>query len=382
VDLAVACGRPLLARQPFPPDVFDEVILGCAAPRADEMNPARVAALRLGCGQRMPAWTVHRNCGSGMQSVETAWRYIADGRAELILAGGAEALSHTPLQFNTGMVNWLADLNEAKGPVARLKAFTRFRPRFLKPVISLMRGLTDYTVELNMGQTAEVLAHRFAISREEADTYAVRSHKRLAVAQEKGYLVEVEPVFDRDGKLYDRDDGVRPDSSIESLAKLRPAFEPPWGKVTAGNSSQITDGACWLIVASEEAVNHWGLTPMGRILDSQWSALDPAQMGLGPAHASAALLRRNGLSLSDIDAWESDELSRSELGLDSALGTVDQERLNVDGGAISLGHPVGTSGARITLHLLHVLKRMGGRRGVATLCIGGGQGGALLVERV
>ncbi|MEQ8164568.1 MAG: acetyl-CoA C-acetyltransferase [Alphaproteobacteria bacterium] len=398
VDLAVAAGRPLLLRQPFEGTAFDEVILGCAAPVSEEMNPGRVAALRLGLGHRMPGWTVQRNCGSGMQSVETAWRYIADGRADLILAGGTESLSHTPLQFNRHMVDWLADLAQAKSATARLKVLARFRPHFLKPVISLERGLTDPTVQMNMGQTAEVLADRFNISREAADAYAVRSHQRLSRATAEGFLVEMEPIFDDRGNLYDHDDGVRPDSTVERLGRLRPVFEPPWGKVTAGNSSQITDGAAWLILASESAVNRYGLEPLGRISGSQWSALDPAQMGLGPAHASAALMQRYRLGVGDIDAWElneafaaqvlaclkvwkDDAYCRDQLGLEGALGEIDPERLNVDGGAISLGHPVGTSGARITLHLLHVLRRLGGRRGIATLCIGGGQGGALLVER-
>ena len=249
VDLAVAAGRPLLLRQPFEGTAFDEVILGCAAPVSEEMNPGRVAALRLGLGHRMPGWTVQRNCGSGMQSVETAWRYIADGRADLILAGGTESLSHTPLQFNRHMVDWLADLAQAKSATARLRVLARFRPHFLKPVISLERGLTDPTVQLNMGQTAEVLADRFNISREAADAYAVRSHQRLSRATAEGFLVEMEPIFDDRGNLYDHDDGVRPDSTVERLGRLRPVFEPPWGKVTAGNSSQITDGAAWLILS-------------------------------------------------------------------------------------------------------------------------------------
>src|SRR5213078_1024219 len=256
VDLAVQCGRPLLARQPFAPDVFDQVILGCVNVIADEMNPARVAALRLGMGEKMVAFTVQINCGSGMQSIDTAYRYIREGVSNLILAGGAEALSHAPLVWPQQGVRWFAGLAGAKGIGARIMAALKVRPSYLKPIIGLERGLTDPITELNMGQTAE-------------------SHKRLANAQSQGWLKgEVETAFARDGKFYDHDDGVRPDSSAETLAKLKPVFERPWGQVTAGNSSQITDGASWVILASENAVAKYGLTPKAVILDSQWAALD------------------------------------------------------------------------------------------------------------
>jgi acetyl-CoA C-acetyltransferase len=376
---------------------LDEVILGCVAPEAGEVNPARIAALRLGCGERVTAWTVQRNCASGLQSVDTAYRYIADSRADLILAGGTEALSHSPILFNDRMVNWLADLNMARGVPAKLQTALKFRPGFLAPVIGLLKGLTDPVVNLNMGQTAEVLADKFKIAREAMDAYSLESHRRTARAQEAGHLPEVEAIYDTRGKHYERDDGVRPDNSMEALAKLRPAFERPFGTVTPGNSSQITDGAAWLILASDDAVKRHGLTPIGRITDSAWAAIDPGQMGLGPVHASTPILRRHGFTLGDIDAWEineafaaqvlaclaaweDDAYCRDQLGLDRALGPIDRDKLNVDGGAIAIGHPVGSSGARIALHLLHVLKRSKGKRGIATLCIGGGQGGALLME--
>src|SRR5215216_3339266 len=254
VDLAVQCGRPLLARQPFAPNAFDQVILGCVNVIADEMNPARVAALRLGMGEKMVAFTVQINCGSGMQSIDTAYRYIREGVSDLILAGGAEALSHAPLVWPQQGVRWFAGLAGAKGIGAKLIAALKARPSYFKPIIGLERGLTDPITELNMGQTAEAVGHLFGVTRAQSDAYAAESHKRLARAQSEGWLKrEVETAFDRDGKFYDHDDGVRPDSTPESLAKLKPVFERPWGKVTAGNSSQITDGASWVILASEEA---------------------------------------------------------------------------------------------------------------------------------
>jgi len=400
VDLAVQCGRPLLARQPFAPDAFDQVILGCVNVIADEMNPARVAALRLGLGEAMVAFTVQINCGSGMQSIDTAYRYIRDGNANLILAGGAEALSHAPLVWPQQGVRWFAGLAGAKGILAKIAAIAKARPAYFKPIIGLERGLTDPITELNMGQTAEVVGHLFGITREQSDAYAVESHKRLATAQAQGWLKgEVETAFARDGKFYDHDDGVRPDSSMETLAKLKPVFERPWGQVTAGNSSQITDGACWTILASEEAVTKYGLKPKAQIVDSQWSALDPSIMGLGPVLSSTEILKRQKLSLQDVEtwelneafatqvlgclaAWEDEKFCREILHLDGAAGAIDRAKLNVDGGAISLGHPVGTSGNRIVVHLVNAMKRLGTKRGIATECIGGGQGGAMLIEMV
>ena len=398
VDLAVQCGRPLLMRQGLAPNAFDQVILGCVNVVSEEMNPARVAALRLGMGAQMPAFTVQINCGSGMQSIDTGYRYIRDGGADLILAGGTEALSHAPLLFRQSAVDWFAELNKARSLPAKLKALAKFRPSLFKPVIGLERGLTDPIVGLNMGQTAEVVAQLFDIQRESADAYALMSHQRLAAAQEAGWLQdEVIPLFDKQGKQYSQDDGVRPDNSMESLGKLKPVFEKPYGQVTAGNSSQITDGASWVILASEQALIKHNLTPMAVIVDSHWAALEPEIMGLGPVLSSTALLQRHGHQLPDIDLWEINEAFAAQvlgcleawqdaafckqvLGLDHPMGRVDPARLNIDGGAISLGHPVGTSGNRIVLHLVKAMQRHGMRRGIATECIGGGQSGAMLIE--
>ncbi|WP_370208987.1 acetyl-CoA C-acetyltransferase [Pararhodobacter marinus] len=398
VDLAVQCGRPLLMRQPFAPEAIDLVVLGCVNVIQDEMNPARVAALRLGLGDETVAFTVQINCGSGMQSIDTAYRYIRDGSHQMILAGGAEALSHAPLVYRHEATEWFGDMARARSPVDKLQTLADLRPNFFSPVIGLERGLTDPITKLNMGQTAEVPAHRFNIDRGTADAYAVESHKRLARAQESGALkTEVLPAFARSGEAYERDDGVRPDSSLEKLGKLKPVFEPPYGKVTAGNSSQITDGASWVLLASETVVEAHGLTPIARIVDSEWAALDPSIMGLGPVLASTPLAQRHDLGVTDIDlwelneafaaqvlsclaAWQDDDFCREVLGYDAAFGRIDRDRLNVDGGAISLGHPVGTSGNRIVLHLANALKARNGRRGIATECIGGGLGGAMLLE--
>jgi acetyl-CoA C-acetyltransferase len=398
-DLATAAGRALLVRQPFAPTDLDEVILGCAAPSPDEVNIGRVASLRMGCGQKVPGWTVMRNCASGMQALDSAINNIRAGRSNLVLAGGVDALSRAPLLFSDAMVAWLSSWYAAKSLGQRAALVSRFRVSYLAPVIGLMKGLTDPMVGLLMGQTAENLAYRFGIAREEMDAFAARSHARVLAAQRDGrFAHEVVPLYDRSGKLYDRDDGVREDSTAENLAKLRPFFDRKFGSVTAGNSSQVTDGAAWLLLASERAIEQHGLTPRARIADSEWAGLDPAQMGLGPVQSATPILMRHGLGLNDVDAWEineafaaqviaceraweSDAYCRDELGLPAALGALDESKLNVDGGAIALGHPVGASGARIVLHVVDVLERTGGKRGIASICIGGGQGGAMLVER-
>jgi acetyl-CoA C-acetyltransferase len=398
-DLAVQTCRTLLARQPFEPNELGEVITGCMMPSPDEANISRLIALRLGCGNNVPAWTVQRNCASGLQALDSAAKDIILGRHELVLAGGTEAMSHAPLLFNKGMVNWLGRWYEAKGFMARLQTLTEFRPSFLAPVIALLRGLSDPLVGLSMGQTAENVAYRFGITREQMDEYALRSHQLLAAAQDQGYLSEITPLYDNSGKLYTQDDGLRRDSSLEKLAKLKPFFDRPVGMVTAANSSQVTDGAAFLILASADAVKKYKLPVLGRIVDTHWGALDPAEMGLGPVYAATPLLQQNKLGLNDIDyweineafaaqvlscarAWESADYCRTYLGLDKPFGSLDLNRLNVDGGAIAVGHPVGASGARITLHLLQTLRRNKAKYGVATLCIGGGQGGAMLIENV
>jgi acetyl-CoA C-acetyltransferase len=398
-DLAVGCGRPLLERQTFSPTQFDEVIIGAAMPSADEANIGRVVSLRLGCGDKVPAWTVMRNCASGMQALDSAYMNILAGKSNLVLAGGTDAMSHAPLLFCPKMVNWLADWYGAKSFGQRAGVAVQFRLAYLAPVIAILKGLTDPIVKLTMGQTAEIVAKRFGITRQMMDAFAADSHLRVLAGRAAGHYGEIEPLIDARGNVYKEDDGVRTDSTPERLAKLRPVFDKTYGKVTAGNSSQVTDGAALLILASAEAVNKHNLKPIGAIIDSQWSALDPSEMGLGPVHAITPMLLRNGMNLQDLDAleineafaaqalgclaaWESDAYCQEKLGLEKAFGKIDREKFNVDGGAIAIGHPIGASGARVVLHALKTLQRTGGKRAAASLCIGGGQGGAMLLERV
>ncbi len=398
-DLAIQCARALIEKLPIEADVFDEVIFGAAMAGSDEANIARIIALRLGCSDKVPAYSVHRNCASGMQSLDNAAMSIADGRSDLVLAGGVEAMSRAPLLFSDAMVNWLAEFWGAKTFLQKVKVFGKIRPGYLTPVIALLNGLKDPVVGLNMGQTAEKIAWRFGIDREAMDRYSVQSHQRLASAHEAGVFDdEIIPMFDAKGRLYDHDEGVRADSSVEKLAKLRPAFDKPFGNITPGNSSQITDGAASLILASADAIEKYDLPILARIVTAQWAGLAPDEMGLGPAHAIAPLLRSRRLKAESIDVWEINEAfaaqvlavvealkdkqyCKNNIGLASPIGEIPMDRLNLHGGGISLGHPVGASGARIVLHLAKTMQAQKAKRGIASLCIGGGQGGAMLLQR-
>lgn len=398
-DLAVNAGRQLLERYQFAPTELNEVVLGCVMPSPDETNIARIVALRLGCGKAVPGWTVQRNCASGMQALDSAAKDIAMGKHDLVLAGGTEAMSRAPLLYSEGMTKWFAGFASAKDWKAKLKAMTGFRPQYLKPVIALLRGLTDPVVNLNMGQTAEILAYRFNITRQQMDQFALTSHQRAMTGQDENHYPEVQTVFAGSGDYYPVDDGVRSDSTLEKLATLKPFFDKQFGSVTAGNSSQISDGAATLLLASKEAVKKYKLPVLARIVGTTWAGVDPAEMGLGPVYATNKLMKEFNLQMQDIDYWEineafaaqviacteamaSTEYCKENLGLNAALGKIDDNRLNVDGGAIAIGHPVGASGARIVLHLAETLRRQNAKKGIATICIGGGQGGAMLIENV
>lgn len=395
-ELAVQTIKALMLRSGISAERIEECILGCVIPAPDEANIARIAALRSGCLESTPAWTVQRNCASGLQAIDCAWQSIGIGRSGIVLAGGVEVMSRAPLQWNSELVEWFDQWRRAKSLKCRIGLLGRLRPGHLKPVVSLLCGLSDPVVNLSMGQTAEVLANDFGITRTEMDEFSMKSHQKLDQAQKSGHLDEISPVVDQKGQVYSVDSGLRSDTTVEKLAKLRPAFDRN-GLVTAGNSAQITDGAAMLILADRASIKEHGWQPETRIVDVSWAALDPRRMGLGPAYAITRLLLDNGLTFDEIDLWEINEAfavqvlacvkAMSDKGYASShfdagapIGNLPLERLNVDGGAISIGHPIGASGARITLHLSRSLVRLGGRYGVASLCIGGGQGGAILLE--
>lgn len=396
-DLACAASRSLLSRLSLSPKQLDGLVLGAVMPSEDEANIARLVGLRLGCDVRLPAYTVQRNCASGMQSIDSACQDIQQGRADLVLAGGVEAMSRAPLLWRSEAVHWLADYRAARGLLSKIKQLGRFKLRYGAPVIALLRGLRDPACGLSMGQTAEILAHVFGLTRAELDAFAYASHQHALAARDEAVYEPIVALYHH-GQVYAQDDGVRADPNTDKLAALSPFFDRPFGMVTAGNSSQITDGAAMLLLASEAAVKRYDLPVLGRIGGTAWAGLPPNKMGLGPVAATEALFNQTGLGVTDIDYWEINEAFSAQVlaclrafGSEEdaikteitrhALGAIDPRRVNIDGGAIALGHPVGASGARIVLHLLYVLKRHEARRGIATLCIGGGQGGAMLVER-
>jgi acetyl-CoA acyltransferase len=390
----------LLARAGVAPADVDDVILGNVAGPSDSANIARVVALLAGIPKHVPAVTVHRNCASGMEAIAQAYERVASGQADLVIAGGTESMSQIPLHVSDGMTRVFERMMRAKSPLARAGALTTFRPRDLAPKVALAEGLTDPISGLNMGETAEVLAREFGISREAQDDFALQSHRRAVAAQEAGRLgEEIAPVFPAPYKeVVAQDVGPRKGQSLEALAKLRPYFNPKTGTVTPGNSCPITDGAAAILVASADKARSLGLRPAGRIRGYAFVGLDPAHMGLGPTHATPIALRRAGVAFRDLGLVEMNEAfaaqvianevamgsaayAREKLGLEEPVGEIDRSILNVNGGAIALGHPVGVSGTRLVLTLLREMRRRDVALGLATLCVGGGQGAAFVLER-
>ena len=389
----------LLARTGIDPAIVDEVIFGCVGQPVDAMNVARVLALRAGIPRNVPAVTVHRNCASSMEAVTQAYEKMQAGVGSVFVVGGTESMSELPFLFRRSAVQKFTRLSRSKTLRKRLATLASFRPSDFKPRVGLELGLTDPVPGLNMGQTGEVLAREWGISRERQDAFALRSHQRVVAGRER-LAEEICPVYPADdhGKVVTLDNGVREHQSLEQLARLKPAFVRRHGTVTAGNSSQITDGAVALLVMSESKAAELDLNPLGALIGYAYSGCDPKRMGLGPVHAIHRAEQRLRLSLADADLFEINEafaaqvlavleaLRSSEyarkLGRDEPLGEIPEDKLNVNGGAIALGHPVGSSGARLVLTSLKELARRGGRRALASLCVGGGQGAALWLERL
>jgi len=401
--LGTVVARECLARAGLDPALLSEVVVGCVGPPHDQANVARVIALRAGVPRSVPAHTVARNCASGMEAVSTAATALRAGRGDLYLVAGVEVMSAYPLLYNQQAVGFFSRMMRARNPVQKLATFASFRPTMLAPRITLTEGLTDPTVGLIMGSTAEILARDFAITRAEADRFALESHQRAKAARDSGRLAkEIHPHVPAGAKPGQgallHDDGIRDDQSLEALAKLKPYFEKPDGIVTVGNACGITDGACAMLVTTRSRANALGLQPMCTLRAWAWSGCDPARMGLGPVYSSAKALREAGCTLADLDvieineafavqvlacmkAFASDAFAAKELGLGKALGQIDPARLNKNGGAIALGHTVGATGARLLLTAATELALTNKNLALATLCIGGGQGGAFVLER-
>ena len=388
--------KELVLRNNLEYEQFDEVIMGNVAQPGNAANIARVMAIRAGFPQSTPAYTVHRNCASGMQSISSAIEKIYSNQGDLYLVGGIESMSNIPLLFNDEFRNFMTKFTYARSFGEKIKILSSFKPSYLKPVIGLITGLTDPISGKIMGITAENLANEFKISRSAQDEYALNSHLKAQKAIESGKLKdEIHPIMTKNASILD-DDGVRFNQTITALNKLKPIFDRLSGTVTAGNSSQISDGACSLIICSESKAKELNLEPIGFIKNYAYAGLDAHRMGLGPIYATKKLFDKTGVSLKDIDLIELNEAFAAQVIANleafksndfcqktfnsSAIGEIDESILNVNGGAIALGHPVGMSGARIVLSALKELKRRNDKLGLATLCVGGGQGASFLLE--
>ncbi|MSR64286.1 MAG: thiolase family protein [Verrucomicrobiae bacterium] len=375
---------------------------------AEAANVARVIALNAGIPERVPARTVHRNCASGMESITSAYEQMLAGRGEVFIVGGAESMSNYPLLFPKTASEKFAALQKARNMGEKLKAFVNFRPADFRPQIAVILGLTDPTCGMIMGDTAEVQAKEFHVLREEQDKFALASHQKVIAAREKlreeimTVYLDASPAAARSNGKGQRhvidDNGVREGQTMEALTKLRPIFDRKYGTVTAGNSSQITDGAVALLVMSETKAKALGCKVLGYLSHYSYAGLDPKRMGFGPAYAIPLALRKAGKKLSDMQLIEINEafavqvmaceqllsskkFAKEYLNQDEPVGEIDRAKLNVNGGAVALGHPVGATGARNVLTLLKELQRRNLQTGIASLCVGGGQGAALVLER-
>ncbi|OGW89474.1 MAG: acetyl-CoA acyltransferase, partial [Omnitrophica bacterium RIFCSPHIGHO2_12_FULL_44_12] len=358
-----------------------------------------VISLYAGIPKEKKAYTISRNCASGFEAVTSAYEKIKCGFDEIVIAGGTESMSNIPFVFGKEITKLLMQLNKAKNLIEKLAVIVRMRFSHFKPVVGLALGLTDSVCGLNMGQTAEILAKEFDITRREQDEFALMSHQRAiesrAKQREEIVPVIVPPDFD---VVAEEDNGPRENQTMKALRALRPYFDRHNGTVTVGNSCQVTDGACALLVMDEVKAKQLGYEPLGYVRAYDYAGLDPSKMGLGPAFAIPKALARAKLKLADIDLFEINEafaaqviacvkalaskkFAEKNLSLPHAVGEIDVKKLNVNGGAIALGHPVGTSGARLILTLLKEMRRRNAQFGMASLCIGGGQGGAVVLER-
>ncbi len=400
VDLGRLAISELVARTGIDPGEVDSVIVGNVAQPPEAVNVGRVIGLYAGIPENVPGYTVHRNCASGIQSVISAAQAITTGEAEVVVAAGVESMTNIPFFLLKETTEILTRYQRAKTVKDKLAVLSTVRPRHFTPRIGLMLGLTDPTCRLNMGETAEVLARELGITREAQDQLSLLSHQRAAKAHEDGVFTdEIMPVYSP--PAYDNpvtfDNGIRPQQTMEQLAKLRTVFQTRHGSVTAGNSSQITDGAAAVLVTTEKRAKKLGLAPLGVIENHTFAGLAPKRMGLGPSYATSLVLEKSGVAMADIGLIEmneafaaqiianemvfaDDSLSESFLGR-KAMGSIDREIMNVNGGAIAMGHPVGSSGTRLILTLLLEMERRSVDLGLATLCVGGGQGAAVLLRR-
>jgi acetyl-CoA acyltransferase len=415
-DLGKVALKELIARSNLDVNSVDEVIIGNTGNPVDSVNISRVVALNAGIPQRTSAYSVHRNCASAMESISQGFDKIKAGTADVVIAGGTESMSQMPTLLPPKMQAIFDKLFVAKGPgqalpllwnllkadIKQIKALLtgNMRDEYF-PVISIMQGLTDPFVGINMGQTAEILAKEWGLSREEQDRFAMKSHHKAAAATKNGrFKEEISPIYvaPEYKDFIAEDIGPRENQSMEALAKLKPFFDKQTGTITAGNACPITDGAAMLLLMSREKAESMGYKPQAKIVSYGFAGLEPERMGLGPVYATPVALKRGQIPMKEIGlvelneafaaqvmacqkAFDSHQFAREKLGLSEAVGQISDEKLNPNGGAIALGHPVGATGSRLVVTLMKEMKKKNVQYGLATLCIGGGQGGAMILEQ-
>lgn len=414
-ELGKVALKQLIAQTNLDVHSVEEVIIGNTGNPVDSVNISRVIALNAGIPLATSAYTVHRNCASGLESISNGFEKIKSGTMDVVVAGGAENMSQMPTLLPQKFQDIYDKLFAAKGPQQALPILWKLFQADLKqirallqgnmkdehfPTISVMAGLTDPFVGINMGQTAEILAKEWGLSREVQDRFALRSHQLASKATQEGRMrEEITPVYlaPEYKELVMDDVGPRENQTIEALAKLRPFFDKATGTITAGNSCPITDGAAMVLLMSREKAEAMGYKPLARIRSYGFAGLEPERMGLGPVYSTPLALKRAGLTMKDMGlvelneafaaqvlscqkAFDSDKFAQEKLGLSAKIGEVRDEILNVNGGAIALGHPIGVTGTRITLTAAKEMKRRNVQFGLATLCIGGGQGGSIILE--
>ncbi len=414
-ELGKVALKELIARTNLDVNLIDEVIIGNTGNPVDAVNISRVVALNAGVPQKTSAYTVHRNCASALESISHAYDKIKSGTVDVVIAGGTENMSQMPTLLPEAIQGIFDKLLIAKGPSQALPLLLQLFKADLKqigallgsnykspffPVIAVMQGLTDPFVGINMGQTAEILAKEWHLTRAMQDQFALLSHQKAVAATKNGKLKEEIAPFSI-GPDYKEtlteDVGPRDGQSLEALAKLKPFFDKKTGTVTAGNACPITDGAANLLIMSREKAQSLGYKPLAKIRGYGFAGCEPERMGLGPVYSTPLALKRAGLTMKDIQlvelneafaaqvmacqrAFDSDQFAREKLGLPGKIGEIRDEILNVNGGGIALGHPVGATGSRLVITLMKEMRRRNLQFGLATLCIGGGQGGSMVIE--
>lgn len=397
-DLGALALKALMNESDSNKNEIDEIIIGNVAQPANSANIARVIALKAGFNKSIPAYTVHRNCASGMESISSAAYKLLNGDENKIIAGGTESMSNIPFLFKPKMKKFFEELFKAKTISQKLNCLRKFKLSNLMPIIGLVEGLTDPTCNLIMGLTAENIVNEFKISREEQDKYALESHQKAIKSRE---LLKEEispiPIMPDYKSILDQDHGPREEQTLSALQKLKPYFNRQTGSVTVGNACPISDGAAMLLLMTETEAKKEKKEVLGYINSFAYAGCEPRTMGLGPVFATQKLFKKTGFSINDMDliemneafaaqiignlrAFESKTFAKKHFDQSMAVGKIDEKKLNVNGGAIALGHPVGTSGTRLILTALKELKRRGKERALATLCVGGGQGAAFVVE--